>query len=663
MINTVFRDHMTDTVFRTIGEEDGWLTTVYLGKGDTLCFGSLDKAELRDGLFNIDRFEKVKDPFLFAKKYLITEGNMESAEKRLKTVERVIKKHGTEITAGKLKGRDFDRIAKEEGLKISGRTLKRHILHYYQRGMNVEALLTFYPNCGNRIKSDARRGVKGKAGGDLPSWFYEPVFNHYYRRHYLSMKKPSVNKVYKRMLREVFFNRETGRLEDCFPSRKMFARYVSSMSRKEKKIRREGSRNFNLNERVLYSTDRNLSDGYGHIAMLDATTLDLQIVSEENREKCLGRPTLYLLVDVLTKVIMGYTLGIEPPSYRHIRDLMINVVEEKSAYAEKYGITLDPSDWPVSGSLPRFVLCDNGEMESKAADALVTTLGIAVTNVEPWRGDRKGSVERPFGLINTAIKQEVSGAVMRDYYKRGEADPKKEAKVTLYQCHQLIIRLIVSLNKRRIQDFNLNAKEEAYGVLPVPNKLAAFYKAHNLDLSDKVEMEDILIRLLPNTYRTVGRKGIRLHTLYYSSDEPEIQNFLYENRKKRFLVFFDNRDVSRIWLYSESGEFQIELPLSGISGSYMGKSLEEIIAVRNGEDPKSYILQLEEELKSEGAFADIVREIEDYPSLTKEGRGGSIIESRRETGHDSHPLDIEHVREALKDSEPDTDNDPFGLFD
>lgn len=58
---------------------------------------------------------------------------------------------------------------------------------------------------------------------------------------------------------------------------------------------------------------------------------------------------------------------------------------------------------------------DNGELISKASNAIIDGLGITVKNEPAWRPDLKGIVESRFRLLNLATKAKLPGSVLPDF--------------------------------------------------------------------------------------------------------------------------------------------------------------------------------------------------------------------------------------------------------
>ncbi|MCO4191405.1 transposase, partial [Proteus terrae] len=67
--------------------------------------------------------------------------------------------------------------------------------------------------------------------------------------------------------------------------------------------------------RPLSSTATSQALGPGSRYEIDATIADIYLVDHHDRQKIIGRPTLYIVIDVFSRMITGFYIGFENPSY------------------------------------------------------------------------------------------------------------------------------------------------------------------------------------------------------------------------------------------------------------------------------------------------------------------------------------------------------------
>ena len=78
---------------------------------------------------------------------------------------------------------------------------------------------------------------------------------------------------------------------------------------------RTPSRIYQKDKRALTSTSGNLNFGPGARYEIDATIADLYLVAEDDPALIIGRPVLYFVKDVFSRMVVGMYVGLENPSW------------------------------------------------------------------------------------------------------------------------------------------------------------------------------------------------------------------------------------------------------------------------------------------------------------------------------------------------------------
>ncbi|GGF62072.1 hypothetical protein GCM10010912_04030 [Paenibacillus albidus] len=86
------------------------------------------------------------------------------------------------------------------------------------------------------------------------------------------------------------------------------------------------------------------------------------MVSEYRREWIIGRPIIYIVIDVFSRYIAGIYNGLEGPSWIGAMMALANTTTDKVNFCAQYGINIDPEDW-LSSHLPQKLTADRGELE------------------------------------------------------------------------------------------------------------------------------------------------------------------------------------------------------------------------------------------------------------------------------------------------------------
>ena len=74
---------------------------------------------------------------------------------------------------------------------------------------------------------------------------------------------------------------------------------------------RLGDSDYERDHRKVLGTVLNDCLGVGHLYEIDATIADVYLVSSEDPSKIVGKPTLYLIIDRKSRLIVGFYFGLE----------------------------------------------------------------------------------------------------------------------------------------------------------------------------------------------------------------------------------------------------------------------------------------------------------------------------------------------------------------
>lgn len=315
-------------------------------------------------------------------------------------------------------------------------TLYRHLRRYWQRGMTPNALLPDYSNSGGPGKS---KGASGKKRGRPPIHGIEGMnvtpevrdcFRSSVQRYYAKENKLLPSDCYRRCLRDFFsepvVNPETGAQEFVIrPNHPTLAQFRYWLERDNDILdldrKQRTPRVYEKDRRGLLGTSRQEVNGPGDRYQIDATIADIYLVSRFDRQRIVGRPTIDVIVDVFSSLIVGLYVGWEHPSWLGAMMALINAASDKVSWCREIGIEIDEADWPCA-SLPRTLLGDRGEMMGKKAEVLVKNFGVHLENSAPYRPDWKGIVEKQFDLLPAIFKAYAPGYVAPDFKERGAHD-------------------------------------------------------------------------------------------------------------------------------------------------------------------------------------------------------------------------------------------------
>nr|WP_070601757.1 Mu transposase C-terminal domain-containing protein [Pseudomonas sp. HMSC072F09] len=402
----------------------------------------------------------------------------------------------------------------------------------------------------NRAKLGRPRVVMaGKGRNVTPD--IERIFRRVIEERLLKEKHPSIPDAYAsglNLLRAVQPELPTSELPTLGQFRYFYGReyhFTDTLPRRMSAV------DFAKDFRPLNSTSTTETLGPGYRYQIDATIADIYLVSEHDRSLIVGRPVVYMVLDVFSRMVVGMYVGFEGPSWVSAMVALANTVADKVEYCRQYGLEIDASDWPVKG-LPDVILADKGELNGTKVEAFSQAFGVRIENAPARRGDAKGIVERYFRTVQERFKPYASGVVEdTTSRKRGGHDYRLDASLTLPEFTKIIIAGILHHN-----NFHTLSKYDRAAGMPgdlpaIPVMLWNWGLASLTGRLRTAPEELVWINLLPHESATVSELGIRLFGCFYSCPEAIREGWFHRGQGRRptgVTVAYDPRSADHIYL-------------------------------------------------------------------------------------------------------------------
>lgn len=485
-------------------------------------------------------------------------------------------------------------ISESEGLSLT--KVKRLFSRYWQRGMNKNALLPDYIKSGGKGKekrlSDLKVGRPKKVDyygneiiginiTDKIKKHFEICINKYYRNN----KKITLKETYTLMLRDFYSdsyveeNQIKHKVWDSsrIPTYQQFYYWFKKDENIKKDITfRESEKEFNLNNREILSNSKQETDGPGTRFQVDATIADVYIVSSLNRNRVIGRPIVYAIIDVYSRIITGIYVGLEGPSWIGAMMALDNMICDKVEFCKKYGIDIKEEQWPCK-HLPEIIIADRGEFEGYSVENLINNLDVKIENTSPYRGDLKGIVERSFRTTNEKIKHTTPGAIQKEFRKRGDRDYRLDATLTLEEFTKIYINIVLHHNSKIIDKYVMDKEMIEDQIIPIPLQLWKWGIENRKGRLKTVDIDVLRLNILPKGKASISRAGIRFKGLYYSSDKAIKEQWFIKNNVRNIDIVYDPRNMNNIYIPYDNGLGYDECYLISTSIQYKDCILEEII--------------------------------------------------------------------------------------
>lgn len=290
------------------------------------------------------------------------------------------------------------------------------------------------------------------------------------------------------------------------------------------------------------------------VVQIDHTRVDLILVDEQER-KPLKRPWLTLAMDVYSRMVVGFYLSFDPPSFLSVGICLAHSILPKDKWLEKVNVK---ADWPCWGIMD-VVHTDNGkDFRSKNMERACENYGIKLKFRPRGKPHYGGHVER---LLGTFMKKvhDLPGATFSNIKEKKEYDSAKNASYTLKEFEQYLTILITNIYHQEIHS--------EIATTPI-NKFHKGFMDENNKVIRKVpdriaDERKVKLDFLPTEERSVQRFGVRIDNIKYYANclRPYILDTDPETKKLRLHIFKrDPRDISKIYFYDPNLKRYFEIP-------------------------------------------------------------------------------------------------------
>ena len=336
--------------------------------------------------------------------------------------------------------------------------------------------------------------------------------------------------------------------------------------------------------------------GVGCCYEMDEMETDYELVQAYDRSKVIGRGVMYLMIDVFSKVITGYAIGIDNNSWAGAEMALLNMAEDKVAYCARFGIDITEDDWPVSGVLPKEIMADNGsEYLSKQFENFAITNGIQIGFAPAAMGSMKGNIESEFRRFNIKTNGVIPGQIVKDAYGQPH---EKEARLTIEEFEQIVIQFILNHNKNPMDYYKDTKEIYSSGIEQSPNAIWKYSLRHGNELKRIVDMEQYKLSLLCEDTATVTREGLVFNKMIYISED---RNWMANkmalaavNRGEKVSVKYDKRCMDAIYYLNEDKEYNLAVlsERKTVNEKYQHLSLRDVQCINKN---KGEIRRINEE--------------------------------------------------------------------
>lgn len=602
--NLIFK--MDNIRYRIIGFDIIKNNIFYINLDNKIKWPKVVNIYTLENYINENKDEVEEDEFMYINSY---EYNIRDIEKR---------NVNYEIVKFLLKDNDIfykdtrDKVIQKSMkiYRVSHSTVKRLLCNYLKSGKNLNSLTPKYNNCGAKGKE---RNIKNHKNSIVIDSEMKEVIRKGINKYYNTPKKNTIKICYELTMRDYLKINEGAKIPTLNQYYYWFNKIIKNDS-KNKLSKRYGQRIYEQKTRALLSNSLEDGSSPGEVYQIDSTIMDIYIVSELNRNLIVGRPVLYIVVDVYSRMIAGINVSVEPfNSYTGAMIALLNTFTDKVEYCKKFGINIKEEDWNID-CIPYRILSDRGELISSNIENAITNLGINIQNTTSYRGDLKGVVEQLFNRVNDFIKPFCEGIIDNGVNKiqRGSEDYRLKANLTLKEITAIVIKWVLFHNNHYImKGYECDGITIKNDIPKVPSIIWNYGIKEKKGLMRKLNKEIISMNLLPNKEAVVTEKGIRLNKLYYVSSET-IKNGWFQRARVegnyKVRVSYNPNNLSEIYYIKENGLDYDVLDLISYQEQYKNIGEEELNIIFK-KQKNIYEKYQEEELKAKMKLYDEIEYI------------------------------------------------------
>ena len=396
-----------------------------------------------------------------------------------------------------------------------GRALVYRLIRRYQQRPQASSLLPFKRGRGTHTRIlDSDR---------------EQLIASTIREFYLTPERPTKAALY----REVRRRAAEGRLSP--PNYRTVCNRLAALSPTLVLRKREGDKAARKAGPVLPST---LPAEFPlDLLQIDHTTVDVVLVDRESRLP-IGRPYLSLAIDVASRMVAGFHVSLEPPSTLAVSLVLTHAVLPKAPWLADR--ELQTPDWPVEG-LPNRVHVDNAkEFHSEALVRGCQEHGIQIEHRPRKQPHFGGHIERLIGTMMGAVHL-LPGTTFSNVQEKADYDAEERAVLTLPELERWLALQIAGVYHQTVHaalgKTPLEAWREGLARRAQPPRAPA-------------DATEFFLDFLPAVVRRIDRDGIHFHRIRYWSS---VLSPWAGRRKEPFLVKYDPRNISRVFVRDPSG--------------------------------------------------------------------------------------------------------------
>ncbi|WP_201192442.1 Mu transposase C-terminal domain-containing protein [Pseudomonas fluorescens] len=276
---------------------------------------------------------------------------------------------------------------------------------------------------------------------------------------------------------------------------------------------------------------------------IDHTLVDLLLLSDD-RLHIIGRPWLTVLIDVNTRVLLGYYLSLHAPSALSVACAFTHAVLRKDEFVKLLGLSIE--DYPYYG-VPKVLYMDNAaEFKSAKLKQGCHRFGVEPKYRPPGAKHYGGHVERLIGTLMTSKVHFLKGTTMSNVVARKNLNSEKQAVMTFTDFCPWFAREVALYHSTVHAELKISPRKKwlnyytPIGGCPFPPQIT--------------DPHQFKLNFMPEEQRKIQPCGIEFKGQVYW--DPVLTPFIGAGK---VIVKFDPFSMRRVWVKIEGCFYPINM--------------------------------------------------------------------------------------------------------
>jgi len=291
------------------------------------------------------------------------------------------------------------------------------------------------------------------------------------------------------------------------------------------------------------------------VAQIDHTPMDVIVVDEEHRQP-IQRPSLTVVIDVYSRMVLGFAIYLEKPSAFTAGLAIAHAVLPKEHWLADVGVQ---AEWPCWGKM-RTIHCDNAkEFRGTVIGRACQDHDIAIDHRPPREPRYGGHIERGFGTWLTRARR-LKGTTFSNVEQKGDYDSEGRAIMTRAELEKwftiYVAKVYANTFHKGIKTTPLAKYKE--GILGTDNR-------PGIGLPDRVaEPTAFMLDFMPFEERTIQEYGVVIDHIFFWDDalRPWIhaRDPADSEHPRKFTFRVIPRDMREIYFRDPANNTYIAIP-------------------------------------------------------------------------------------------------------